>query len=139
VQWRRFATRFLVTLALYERKALIRVHHRSNAMNFTMFDNQHGVFVPVSVDANGDPAPATGVTLTSSDPTIITVEGPDAGISSDFDITCQGKDGTVTLTVAGTNANGQAISTAFTFVVSAPTVANPAVGFTATLINVANN
>lgn len=106
---------------------------------FNIFDNQHAVLVPTSVDASGNPAPATSVNVVSSDPTILKVLGQDAGVNSDWDLQCQGLDGTVTLTISGVNANGQAFSTDFTFAVSAAPVENPAVGFTATLINVGNN
>lgn len=110
-------------------------------MNFSLFDNQHGVLVPVAVDTNGNSnnVTASGLTAASSDPTILVV-AQDAGFSSDFDVTAQGKDGTCTITVSGTNASGAVIATPFVFTVTpAPPPVDLAVGFTATLINVANN
>lgn len=82
-------------------------------MTFNILSNQHAVFVPVPVDAAGNPASATGVTVVSSDPTILEVLGPDAGINTDFDITCHAA-GNVTLTVSGTNGDGAPISTDWT-------------------------
>lgn len=110
-------------------------------MNFSLFDNQHGVLVPVAVDANGNSnnVTASGLTAASSDVTILTV-AQDAGFSSDFDVRAVGADGTATITISGTNAAGTVFSTPFVFVITPPPPPpDLAVSFTATLIDVANN
>ena len=104
-------------------------------MDFTLVRNQHGTLVLVAVDALGAPGTLPPDTAcVSSDPTIATV-APNPGFPEQFLVTGVTA-GTVNITATGTNAAGVAISTVFTFLLTA-VVGNPVVGFTATLINVA--
>jgi len=84
-------------------------------------------------DALGAAATATDITGTSDDPSVITV-APHPGFPNELVVTGQGKAGVNKITVAGKDSNGGDISTVFTF-----TIADPAVGFSAQLVNVANN
>ena len=103
-------------------------------MNFTILDDQNGLFVVQAVDAGGNVlALPSDTAVVSSNPAILAVGTATAPGS--FPVTAQGlgNDGTVTLTVSSVLA---AITTVFTFVVSTSDVA---VGFTAPLINVTTN
>jgi hypothetical protein len=102
-------------------------------MNFNLNANQHGTLVVQPIDAQGNPASATEIAGASDDPTVITV-APHAGFPNELIVTAQGKAGVNKVTVTGKDSNGNAISTVFNF-----TIADPAVGFSAQLINVANN
>lgn len=104
-------------------------------MNFSLLDDQNGVLVPVSVDADGHPQPVTGISAVCSDPTILTVS-PDVAFPTDFDIQALGKDGTATVTVSGTNGAGAVVSTDAIFTVSPRIPTDVATGFTLSLINV---
>jgi hypothetical protein len=103
-------------------------------MNFTILDNQNGLFVVQAVDANGNVMSLpSDVSCVSSNPGNLVVGTSSAPGSFPVSGTGLGNDGTVTLTVTSALAN---ISTVFTFVVSTSDIA---VGFTATLINVTTN
>lgn len=107
-------------------------------MNFALFNNQHGTLVLQAVDANGNPQPLpSDLTVSSSSSSQLDV-APVTGTPGSFIVTAH-EDGTPTLTATGTNAAGASISTQFNFTLTDPTVPNPAVGFTATLVDVANN
>lgn len=104
------------------------------SQSFGLQDNQHGTLVLTAVDASGAAAAFPGDTAAStSDPTVATVAA-NAGFPNQFIVTAV-KAGNVNIVVTGTNAASQSISTTFAFAISG----GPAVGFTATLINVANN
>lgn len=102
--------------------------------SFSLSDNQHGTLVIVAVDAA---LVATQLPVdtaaASSDPTVATVR-PNPGFPDQFIVQAV-KAGVVNIVIAGTNAAGATISTTFMFAITG----GPAVGFTATLINVASN
>jgi hypothetical protein len=102
-------------------------------MPFNMNANQHGTLVVQPIDALGNPAAATEIAGTSDDPSVIAV-APHVGFPNELVVTAQGKAGVNKVTVTGKDSNGNPISTVFTF-----SIADPAVAFSAQLINVANN
>ncbi len=103
-------------------------------MTFDLFDNQHATLVADPVDAAGNPSTCTNEAASVDNPALLTV-APNPGFPDQFQVRAQGKPGTATVTVTGTNEAGTQISTAFGFNIKA----TPAAGFTASLQGVANN
>lgn len=103
-------------------------------MNFTIVDNQNGLFIVQSVDSLGKALPLPSDTACATSNAAVLAVGT-ATVPGQFPVTGlgAGSDGTVNLTVSSAIAG---ISTVFTFVV---TTSDVAVGFTATLINVVTN
>lgn len=76
----------------------------------------------------------TDLAASVNNPTINSVT-PDPIVAGDFTVTALAA-GNSNINVTGTNENGQAVATVFSFTDSAVTDPNPTTGFIATLVNV---
>lgn len=101
---------------------------------FSLFSNQKATMVVQGVGSDGSVQPFVGAVSGTSDNIAVVTAQPNPGFPDQLGIIAQGA-GTANVTVSGLNAEGTPISTVFPFTITAaPT--NPAVGFTATLINI---
>ena len=100
-------------------------------MNFELQDNQNGTFTLTAVDASGAPASFPSDTTLTSSNTAVATATPNSGFPTQWIIKAVVA-GLVNMVANSPSLN---ISTTFSFTITG----GPAVGFTATLTNVANN